>query len=163
MMTAPAIELLLVRHAHAGDPARWTGPDEERPLSRKGREQAARLGLLLAEVGIAVDVLLSSPKRRAIETAEILGLAIGRAVVEDPRLGGPLDLGGLTAVLAAVDGPARPLVVGHDPDLSDIATTLVGAPIELGKGTLVRIDIAGGGLEPGLGSLRWLLPAELLS
>ena len=63
--------LLLLRHAHAGDPAKWAGDDDLRPLSERGRGQARRLGRLLASTGEAPDLLIASPRTRALETAEL--------------------------------------------------------------------------------------------
>ena len=65
------IELHLLRHAHAGDPMAWDGPDERRPLSDKGEKQADRLGRFLAGVGFAADAVITSPKVRAAQTAEM--------------------------------------------------------------------------------------------
>ena len=78
-------ELLLLRHAHAGDPMAWTKSDDVRPLSKKGRDQAARMATFLAAAGVRPDVIVSSPKTRAMQTAtpvaDELGLKvrIGRA------------------------------------------------------------------------------------
>ena len=58
--------LLLVRHADAGDRAAWTGDDLARPLSAKGRQQSQALAALHAERHL--DVILSSPARRCIDT-----------------------------------------------------------------------------------------------
>jgi phosphohistidine phosphatase SixA len=58
--------LVLVRHAHAGSKRRWPGPDEERPLSPRGRAQALHLAALLADLG--VTRLLSSPALRCRQT-----------------------------------------------------------------------------------------------
>jgi phosphohistidine phosphatase SixA len=53
--------------------------------------------------------------------------------------------------------------VGHDPDFSELAAALTGAPeLPVRKGALVRIDIARP-IEAGAGLLRWLLPPDLLS
>ncbi len=69
--------LHLVRHAHAGDPEAWDGPDELRPLSNKGRRQAERLGSFLLRTDIRPDRLISSPKLRALQTAELVGAIPG--------------------------------------------------------------------------------------
>ena len=154
-------ELYLLRHAHAGNPARWAGSDDERPLSEKGRLQAERLGTLLAGAGFHTDVILSSPKLRAVETAEFVGGAVGLAVTLEPRLAGALSVATLGEILTGAGNPARAVVVGHDPAFSDVASELVGAPIDLKKGALARIDTE---TEPaaGVGVLRWLIPPEVL-
>src|ERR1700690_1352725 len=63
------VQLHFLRHAHAGDPAKWRGPDELRPLSAKGRQQAESLGRHLDSLGLRFDLLLSSPLVRARQTA----------------------------------------------------------------------------------------------
>ena len=156
------LELLLVRHADAGDPLAWSGPDADRPLSRKGRRQAERLAVLLGGLRSRADAVVSSPKARAAQTAEILGAAIGLEVHLHDGLAGPLDLEVLAAILADSGDPHRPILVGHDPDLSDLASELVGSAVTLRKGALARIDLAGPP-APGEGVLRWLLPPELLA
>ncbi len=154
------IALHLLRHADAGDPATWPGDDADRPLSAKGRRQAARLGSLLAGAGFAPDAIVSSPKLRARETAETVAAALGVDVRVDDRLGGALDVATVAGLLEDVGTPRRPVLVGHDPDLSWLASELTGARIEMRKGALARIDVE----VPldGSGTLRWLIPPGLL-
>jgi phosphohistidine phosphatase len=156
------IELYLLRHADAGDPEAWTRPDAERPLSAKGRRQAERLGRHLAAVEFAPDAILTSPKVRAAETAGLVAEALGRPVEEDERLAGPLGIDTLEAILTDAGSARRIVLVGHDPDFSEVLTDLVGAPgLSMRKGALARIDLDGS-VEPGGGVLRWLLPPDLL-
>lgn len=155
--------LFLLRHAHAGDPARWTGDDEARPLSEKGRRQAERVGRLLAAADEAPDLLITSPKARAAETAEIVGQALGVPVVVDRRLAGPLYGDELGDILAAAGPAERPCIVGHDPDFSSLLGELVGvAEVPMRKGALARVDFEGG-VRSGRGVLRYLVPPELLA
>ena len=79
MTDRDSVQLHLLRHAHAGDPEGWTGPDAARPLSAKGEKQAERMGRFLAESGFKPDIFITSPKIRAARTAEIV-LEIGRYV-----------------------------------------------------------------------------------
>ena len=162
-MTTPAeVQLHLLRHAHAGDAVKWTGPDDLRPLTEKGRLQAERLGLFLAAAQFHPDAILTSPLTRAVETARLVAAALDTAVVTDNALGGYLDVDALEALLHAAGDPRRPLLVGHDPDFSELAATLIGASdLPVRKGTLVRIDIARP-LRPGSGMLRWMVPPDLL-
>ena len=161
-MNAAEVQLHLLRHAHAGDPLKWHGPDESRPLSEKGRLQAERLGRFLAGARFQPDVILSSPKLRALETARLVAAPLGLSVAVDEALAGMLDVEALEAILAAAGDPRRPLLVGHDPDFSQLAATLTGAPdLLVRKGALVRIDLERP-IEPGTGILRWLVPPDLL-
>ena len=93
------MRLFVLRHADAGDPEAWVGPDAARPLSDKGRRQSEHLGRFLADNGFVTDLLLSSPKVRARETAELVAERIGTDVVEDERLAGGIDLDHLEAIL----------------------------------------------------------------
>ena len=157
------VELYLVRHAHAGDPATWPGPDEARPLSQKGERQAGGLAAFLARASVRPAVLVTSPRLRAVQTAGPIGAALGIPVRSEPLLGSGADLTDLEQILAGAGDPPSALLVGHDPDFSDIAAELTGAAsLPLPKGSLVRID-AERPLVPGSGVLRWLLPPDLLA
>lgn len=156
------LQLYLLRHADAGDPAAWSRPDAERPLSAKGRRQATWVGRWLKRQGRLPDVVVTSPKARAAETANLATQGWKRKAIVDERLAAGFGLEGLGALLAehAPKG-GRVLLVGHDPDLSDLASLLLGAAVALKKGALVRIDLAG---PPGVGTgtLRFLVPPEAL-
>lgn len=154
--------LHLVRHADAGDPAAWTGPDATRPLSDKGRGQADRLGSFLAGVGFRVDAIITSPKLRAKETAELVAGHLGVGVSVDDRLGGDLDLKALEVVLTDAQNPERAVIVGHDPDFSELLELLCdGANLPMRKGALARVEVDRP-LRSGGGTLRWLIPPDAL-
>ncbi len=159
---AGPVQLHLLRHADAGDPDAWEGPDDIRPLSPKGHRQAERLAALLAGGGFAPDAILSSPMARARQTAEIVAAALSRPMRLEPRLADLLDVALVDAILSDAGDPSRPVLVGHDPDFSALAAELAGAPgLQLKKGALVRID-AERPLQPGGGIIRWLVPPDLL-
>ena len=156
------LEIYLLRHAHAGDSSAWDGPDDERPLSPKGRRQAQNLGQFLADRAFVADAVLSSPKVRARQTAEIVADALGVGLTLDDRLAGAVDLDVLAAMLDGAGGTSV-VLVGHDPDFTDLAMSLTGAAyLPMKKGALVRIDTALP-IQPGAGILRWLLPPDLVA
>ena len=122
MADRDTVQLHLLRHAHAGDPEGWTGPDAARPLSAKGEQQAERLGRFLAEVGFKPDAIIT------------LAEAPGRADRRDRRRRasasrsartnaspGTFDLVTIEAILFDAGEPAKPVLVGHDPDFSELA------------------------------------------
>lgn len=160
-MIDPAdVELYLLRHAHAGKAEEWPGDDDQRPLSRRGRQQAGDLGRFLSSRAFSLDLLISSPRLRARQTAELVGAEIGAAVAFDERLAAALDLDDLSAVVDDLGGQ-RVMLVGHDPDFSELAGQLSGTlRLPVRKGALLRIDAALP-LTPGGGTLRWLLPPEV--
>jgi phosphohistidine phosphatase len=153
--------LHLLRHADAGDPEAWQGPDSIRPLSAKGRRQSKRLGDHLAAIGFTADAVITSPKVRAEQTADIVGERVKAKVTVDDRLAGPLDVEILEEILSDSGDPDRIIVVGHDPDFSDILSSLCGPKVEMKKGALARIEIDRP-LRAGRGTLRWLLPPDAL-
>ncbi|MGA2513123.1 MAG: histidine phosphatase family protein [Candidatus Limnocylindrales bacterium] len=157
------IELHLLRHAHAGDSMKWNGPDAVRPLTERGRLQSERLGLFLARAGFRPDAILSSPRIRALDTARLVAAPLGVPVIVVDELDGPLDVETIERILDSAGDPRRPMLVGHDPELSALAADLLGIPeLALRKAALVRIDTRRP-LEPGRGVIRWLLPPDLLA
>ncbi|MEI7743998.1 MAG: histidine phosphatase family protein [Chloroflexota bacterium] len=158
------VALYLLRHAHAGDPARWTGDDGDRPLSDKGERQAERVARLLSSAEEAPDLLITSPKVRAADTARIVAKALKVEVVVDQRLMGPLDADVVTDILLAAGPAERPCIVGHDPDFSLLLGELIGAgSIPMRKGALARVDFEGKFIAPARGTLRFLVPPEVLA
>ena len=154
--------LHLLRHAHAGDAMAWSGPDASRPLTDKGLAQAKRLGRLLAERRFETDAILTSPKLRSSQTAEVVAGHLELPVVVDERLAGPVDLGVLESILRDHHDPVMPVFVGHDPDFSELIAVLCGAAgVPMRKGAFVRIEVDRP-MQPGSGTLRWLIPPDLL-
>ena len=155
------MELHLLRHADAGDPAAWDGPDELRPLSEKGRRQADRLARHLQRIGYVLDVVVTSPKVRAVETAEHFAEPLKLKVVRDERLAQSFGLSELRAILEDVGDPARPVLVGHDPDFSSLLSLLTSAQTTMAKGAFARLGLDRP-FEPGAATLDFLLPPRLL-
>jgi phosphohistidine phosphatase SixA len=155
--------LYLLRHAHAGDPERWSGDDALRPLSEKGRRQSERVGRMLAAVDEAPDVLVSSPRVRAEETARIVADVLGVPLIVDRRLAGPLYAEEAGDICPDAGPAERPCLVGHDPDFSSLLGELIGvAIVPMRKGALARVDFDGR-IRSGRGVLRYLVPPELLA
>ncbi|HEY3336221.1 MAG TPA: histidine phosphatase family protein [Candidatus Limnocylindrales bacterium] len=158
------IAVHLLRHAHAGDPERWTDDDSLRPLSEKGRRQCERLGRLLAGLDEVPDLFITSPRVRAAQTAELVADALGASVIVDRRLAAPFDIAVLEDLLLAHADTERPCLVGHDPDFSDLLAELVGASLmPMRKGAIARVDLPSRDLVPGRGVLRYLLPPEVVA
>jgi phosphohistidine phosphatase len=158
----PDLQLHFLRHADAGDPASFAGDDALRPLSEKGELQAERLGAFLAEMGFRPDAIISSPKVRARRTAEVVGAALGVGVRIDDRLAEGFDPAAVDAILADAGSPVRPVLVGHDPDFSQVLGWLANADgVTMKKGAFARVDVRGA-VADGRGTLRWLVPPDLL-
>jgi phosphohistidine phosphatase len=112
------VRIYLVRHAEAEQGE----PDELRALTARGRTAASELGRTLADEGVRLDAVLTSPLLRARQTGAALASPAGAGVEPDERLAP-----GATAedVLAAVAGHGETVaVVGHQPDCGHIAAAL---------------------------------------
>jgi phosphohistidine phosphatase len=122
--------LWLLRHAEAADGL----PDDDRPLTERGIRQAEAVGQALERLGTHLDACLSSPKLRAVQTAELACAPLGVEVTVERRLSGePFD------ALELVAGLGDVLLVGHDPSFSLTLHTLTGAQSRMRKGGLAGI------------------------
>lgn len=152
------MELYVVRHGIAEDfPPDGSG-DFGRRLTPDGiarMEQAAR-GMV--RLGIAPDLLLSSPLVRARQTAEIVGRALGRDVRIEPRLASGCSVADIQAVLADVAQTRTVMIFGHEPDLSTAIGALTGGSrVEMKKGMMAALHLQG-----RHGVLLSLLPPRVL-
>ena len=123
--------LLLLRHAIAEDPTP-DRRDEERRLTGEGKRKLREVVEGMRALALPVDVILTSPLRRTRETAAIVATGYDldeAAVIDTPALA---PGGGADEVFAALQPHARAeaiLLVGHQPDLGELASTLlVGSP-----------------------------------
>lgn len=122
----------LLRH---GDAEQGSGDDSARRLTEKGERQSRAAGEALATLGVELEACLTSPKARAVQTAELACEALGIDVEETPALrGGDFDPGELAA------GRGDVLLVGHEPDFSRAVQAATGARVELKKGGIAAID-----------------------
>jgi len=123
--------LWLLRHAEAEDGS----PDDQRRLTERGERQAEDAGQALARLGVSIDACLTSPKQRALQTAQLACEPLGVPVSVEPALSGePFDVQQLVAGLGKV------LLVGHDPSFSLTLHDLTGAQARLRKGGLAAIS-----------------------
>jgi phosphohistidine phosphatase len=116
------VQLVIVRHAEAAAGE----PDELRPLTPEGREAARALGEQLAAEGVRPDAVLSSPLLRARETAQELARPAGLEAEPDERLAPGATAESVKAAVA--ERGQTVVVVGHQPDCSQIAAALTGGP-----------------------------------
>jgi phosphohistidine phosphatase len=124
----------LLRHGEAEDGG--GKPDAERELTEKGERQSRDAGRALANLGVSLDVCLTSPKVRARRTAELACEELGAPVELDDRLAGgdfdPLEL--------AAGRGEDVMLVGHEPDFSSAIALVTGSRVKLKKGGLAALD-----------------------
>ncbi len=147
-----AAQLWILRHAEA-EP-HGARPDAERRLTERGEEQARAAGRALAALELRFHAVFTSPKVRARETARLACQHLGAEPVEHAALATGFDRG---EALALVRPDERVLVVGHDPDLSQLVHDLTGARVGLRKGGVAGVRVDGSRTE----LLALLRPREL--
>ena len=125
--------LFLVRHAKSSrdDPSL---PDRGRPLDDRGKQDAPMMGKRLAKRDLKPDLLVSSPALRALTTAQLIAEEVGyqrNHIVVDDRLyaSSPDDV---LDVIRALDKKVdRVMLVGHNPEFTDLAHRLSSKIIEM--------------------------------
>lgn len=159
------MQLLIVRHAIAEEAEDWAPrPDEERPLTGRGEREMREVARGLRQLVPALGGLLTSPYTRALQTAEIVAAAYGLTPRVVPELASGRQPHEILRVLESLAGEDTAALVGHEPDLSELASLLLSGDsrsfIALKKGgaCLLQLDAA----QPGRAKLLWLLkPAQL--
>lgn len=154
--------LYIARHATAED-ASVDGFDHARRLTKKGRKSFARLLRRLAEAGMAVDLVVTSPLVRARETAEIIAaeLDVPRVEVVD-MLAPAADWQSLVEWTVRQDA-SRVAWVGHAPCVGRLVALSIGdgsAAIRMQKGAVAAIRLDDGPGQPG--ELDWLATPDLV-
>jgi phosphohistidine phosphatase len=163
---AATIELYLVRHAIAAERGPKYPDDQLRPLTPAGSKKFAESVPGLIEMGVVIDFVLTSPLTRARDTAMLLaaGLKPNPAVSELEALA---PGGRYQALIEAIRTHAkrhrRLALVGHEPDLGELAARLLGARgnVEFKKGGICLIEVDGA-TPGGPGTLRWMLTPRAL-
>ena len=136
-----AKELWLLRHGEAVP--HGSRGDSERELTPRGERQAQLAGLALARVGIEFDACYTSPKVRARDTAVHACKELGVVVEESEALGGGFERSDAVSLLHAHDDGTCVLVVGHEPDFSQLVHDLTGSRVDFKKGGVAAVRIDG--------------------
>jgi phosphohistidine phosphatase len=141
-----AQQLWLLRHGEA-EP-HDARPDAERRLTDRGREQARAAGCALAALKVHVHFAFTSPRVRARDTALLACEALGIEPIDHAALSAGFAVADALELVAAGGPDQRVLVVGHEPDFSQVVYDLTGGRVDLKKGAIaaVRLDGAHGEL-----------------
>ncbi len=118
--------LFLARHGKS-DWSRPTLDDFDRPLNKRGRHDAPRMGKHLAGLGLLPDIIVTSPARRARETADALAHAM-HMPIDKLREDGRIYAASVSVLLEVIHGWDETwnsvMMVGHNPGIADIAMML---------------------------------------
>ncbi len=160
------MQIYLLRHAIAED-GKPGQADRDRALVPEGRKKLKDVLRLAYQADCAISLVLTSPYRRARETADMVTelLAPDAPVVETDTLepnAQPSDVWGEIRVHQHTDSV---LLVGHEPLLSSIMAFFLNSPamrVEMKKSALVRMDVDSFGAQPHA-TLRWMITPKIAS
>lgn len=158
------MEVYLLRHGIAEDRAA-SGRDADRRLTEEGRDKLRRVLERAHAAGVQPSLILSSPLRRALETAEIAAHALGYAgkLVRTPALSLDSSPQQVWEAIREHREESAVLLAGHEPLFSATVAYLLGSTQEMihfRKGALVRIDADASAAAPR-GVLEWMITAKL--
>ena len=146
--------MVLLRHGTAVPQGTAGLDDADRPLIAVGEREARNAGRALRALDVRPDRVVTSPLVRARQTAQLAAAELGVKSYEDDALRPGFGQDALGALFARHDGECL-VLVGHDPDFSEIVRDLAGAKVAMAKGGVARIDLPSG-------ELRWLLRPRAL-
>jgi phosphohistidine phosphatase len=152
------MKVYFLRHGEADWPE-WDRPDDERPLTQKGKKELKRVADFLADHDVNPAILLSSPLPRAYQTAEVVAERLNLQVSEEPALAPGFDPKKLAALLKQHAGQDV-MLVGHEPSFSGAIAALTGGSVRLAKAAVARVDVD----DPHQlrGQLIWLITPKLV-
>jgi phosphohistidine phosphatase len=150
--------LYLMRHANAGTIRENPLLDAKRSLVKEGKEQCMLMARVLGALKAPIDTIVSSPLKRALQTAQLVGTELGfdGKVEISPGLGLNASFADFQNMLVKYAGRDGVLAVGHNPNIFQFLGRLItgngGAAIRMRKASIARVDVS---QHPP--RLQWLL------
>jgi len=136
-----AQQLWFLRHGEA-EP-HDARPDFERRLTPRGEEQSRVAGRALAKLELTFQLVFTSPRVRALDTARLACEALGVQTTADERVDSGFDVDDVLALAGAAGEDKRVLFVGHNPDFEQIVHDLTGSTVDFKKGGVAGIRARG--------------------
>ena len=150
------MRICFLRHGEADWPG-WAGPDDERPLTKRGRKEMRRVAQFLEQLDFCAGAILSSPLARASETAKIVAEQLRISVQIEPELAHGFNLERLRHMIGKIDTECV-MIVGHEPEFSTVIKELTGGSVKLAKGGIALVE-ANDNCKSA--ELRWLFPPKI--
>ena len=156
--------LYFLRHASAGQHLLDPKKDEKRALDKEGIEQCGYVGRALAALNVQVDTVVSSPLKRCMQTASLVGNELGYEgkLQIDPGLRPGAGLADFRKLLDKYSKQEAVMVVGHNPNLSQFLGAVISesgceASLDLKKGAVAKVE-----MRRTAGTLQWCLTPKVL-
>ena len=155
--------LYFLRHASAGKTILNSKKDERRPLDEEGILQARYVGRLLANMDLVVDQIISSPLKRARQTASLVAneLAFEAPVQIDDALRPEAEFEQFQSMLARYKKYEAVMVVGHNPSFTEFLSKAISSgsgasQVDFKKGAVARVEMNG-----RAGTLQWIVTPKI--
>jgi phosphohistidine phosphatase len=156
--------IYFLRHASAGEAVANPKKDEKRALDKEGIEQCGYVGRALTAIEAQVDVIISSPLKRATQTASLVGNEMGYEgkLQIEAALRPQGSFADFRKMLEKYASQESIMAVGHNPNLSQFLGAVISesgceGSIELKKGAVARVD-----MRRSSGTLQWCLTPKVL-
>lgn len=157
------MNIYILRHASAG--TRRDNPivDVKRPLDKEGKQQCILVGSYLNALNVQFDLIVSSPLKRALQTASLVGTEVGydAKIQVSEALSPEATINAFQQLAASLMHYENVLIVGHNPNLPQFLGSLIVSPgranVRLRKGAIARVDCT---RRPGI--LSWLVDPRIL-
>lgn len=156
--------IYFLRHASAGQRLSNPKKDEKRGLDKDGIEQCGYIGRTLAALGVQVEVILSSPLKRATQTASLVGNEMGHEgkLALETALRPEATYPDFQKMLGKYSRQESILLVGHNPNLREFLGRIISdsgseAAVDLKKGAVAKVETG-----RNSGSLSWCITPRIL-
>jgi len=162
------MNIYILRHASAG--VRRVNPilDRKRPLDKEGKRHCLQLAHVLNSMKLQFDLIVSSPLKRSMQTASLVGTEMGyeAKILPSPGLAPDATFAQFQKLLHECEGYENLLLVGHNPNLTGFVGSLLvpaaSSPSPDGKNSLACVRLRKGSLARlnlthGPATLQWLL------
>ena len=136
-----ARQLWFLRHGEA-EP-HDARPDFERRLTQRGEDQSRAAGRALAALELEFQLVIASPRVRALDTARLACESLRVEPRVDDRLGDGFGIDEALELAGSTGADKRVLLVGHNPDLPQIVGELTGGEVEIKKGGVAGVRLHG--------------------
>jgi phosphohistidine phosphatase len=150
------MHVYFLRHGEADWP-NWNKPDDERPLTDKGKKEMKKIAVFLERLDLSLDHIITSPLVRARQTAEAVADHLDLKLKEDELLEPGFGSSELKRLIKKYPGE-EVMVVGHEPDFTETISALTGASLKLSKAGLALADLDPDEMQ---GRLLWLIPPKV--
>ena len=153
------MKLYFVRHSKASQIA---PSDEQRPLTPDGIESVKNMAKVLRKADCNLMKIYSSPRLRALQTAQIIAKAFGMDVEVNDMCNFNFNASAAMKLCDGMDNDAEVMFVGHNPSMSEVVESMTGAAVELSTGAIACVANVYPPATKGA-ILKWLLTPKIIN